>query len=752
MKPLALSLSLPLAFTACGGSGERNPDPGQTLLEVLDERSDLSSLRSLVETAGIETELSDPDARVMLFAPSNEAIAALPSDVTAYLTNNPAVLAEVLRYHVVAERRGLTGLNPIDDEDLTTMEGESITVVGGPPRTIEIQDATGMSFSIVAGDIPAGLSVIHIIDGVMLPREIEPQPPLEDLAGAVMDDGRFAVLVDAASTLRVGGRPLAQILRDPEAQTLFAPTDDAFGDLGVELADLSNDTDLGDVVTNLLLAHVASGRWSAERLQSEGEVPTRARIALPYEPASTGPATIGGAAVTETDVEASNGLLHVLDEVIVPPQLLQVATSTPGLGTFASTVDTEASPQTGNDLAPAVFEGDRPITVFAPDDEAFAVADLEGEDLDAVLRYHVLPGQLTADDLAATPDGTELDTLGGDVLTVVNDGTAVRLRDGRGSEVEILDFDIRALNGVLHVVANVLLPAAMPPLDVVETATDLSEDPANGIELGTLLRAASTLEIEGTPIANVLSEPGPWTLFAPTDTAFVGLQLDLTDLETDEALQDVVTNILSTHVVSGRVDSLALSVDPRVENLAGTTLDFDDSATPPLIERAAISELDIDASNGLLHLLDDVIVPPTLLEVSTETSTLTAWVAAVEGASAAVQAALDPNVFAGEAPITVFAPSDAAFAAADLGGEDVDDVLAYHALAGQVSASELEALGDGSTLLTLEGSELTVRTDGELLELEDGRGRRIAVQDPDVRTLNGILHGVDAVLLPPVAP
>ena len=108
-------------------------------------------------------------------------------------------------------------------------------------------------------------------------------------------------------------------------------------------------------------------------------------------------------------------------------------------------------------VEPDTLDGDAPVTVFAPDDAAFQGASLQGEDLDAVLATHAVAGQLLASDL--TP-GRILTTVGGNQLTVGNGGGGVpTLTDERGNTFRVLTTDIRTLNGAVHVIDGVLLPA-----------------------------------------------------------------------------------------------------------------------------------------------------------------------------------------------------------------------------------------------------------------------------------------------------
>lgn len=743
---LALLPAAALALLVGCGDDEVEVERADSPLDVIQTRSELSTLAALVESAGLEGELSDPGAGVTLFAPSNAAFDALPEELTTYLEANLDVLRDVLRYHVALERRPEGSLNPIDDEEILTAQGETIIVIGTQPRIIRIADQTGATFGLLREDLPAGGSVVHIIDGVMLPGPIEVGPGT--LVDVAKEAGQFGSLLTAASELTVAGQPLAEVLEAPGPTTLFAPTDPAFQDLGVDLSTLENDTDLGDVLTNILLAHVAAGDRSAADLDAAGAVPTEARVAFEFLPADAEmPATIGGAALAQTDVEASNGRIHVLSEVILPPTLLEVATSTPGLSTLVDVVNNQASDAVRDALTPNALDGDRPLTVLAPDDTAFSEADLDGEDLDRVLQYHVIEGQLTADDLFATPDGAELETLGGETLTVTNDAGMVALQDGRGRTIELLATDVRSINGIIHVVDTVLLPPESPEADLSATITELSTDPMFP-DFGSLLLTAG-VEVDGVPVTTTLAGPGPFTVFAPTDAAFANLGLDLTSLDEDEDLQAVVANVLFTHVLPRDASADDLAAAGTVQTLAKTPIDYVGTASPPTIGGARLNLVDIEASNGTLHIVDDVIVPPTLLQLASATSTLSSLASAVQSAGATVRGAVDPDVFSGDRPITIFAPVNAAFAASDLSEEDLDAVLAYHVVLGQVTAEDLRGLTDGTTIATAQGSLLTVQSRGAIVELVDARGNTIQVLDENIRARNGVIHAVDRVMLPP---
>ena len=163
--------------------------------------------------------------------------------------------------------------------------------------------------------------------------------------------------------------------------------------------------------------------------------------------------------------------------------------------------------------------------------------------------------------------------------------------------------------------------------------------------------------------------------------------------------------------------------------------------------------MDVAASNGIIHIMDEVIVPPTIVEVASATADLSTLVDAIGKASTAIQGAVTPNTLAGDSPITVFAPTNAAFAATglDLNALDqatLDGVLAHHVIPSQAMSSDLS---DGMTVNAANGS-LTIEIDSNTgaVTVVDGKGGRanVVATLKDIRTLTGVVHVIDAVLMP----
>ncbi len=242
----------------------------------------------------------------------------------------------------------------------------------------------------------------------------------------------------------------------------------------------------------------------------------------------------------------------------------------------------------------SALEGMGPFTVFAPTDDAFAAIDGEvlgdlidnTELLTAVLTYHVVPGRFAAADVAGLSSAP---TLNGKDLALSFDGTTVMV-DG----ATVTSADIEASNGIIHVIDQVLLPEAIA--DIIQTA--------RGAEIFTTLLAA----VEAAGLTDVLKGDGPFTVFAPTDDAFAAVDPDA--LNALLADTDALTAVLTYHVVPGEfaaADVLA-STELATVNGAGAPISLDTDGNPR-IDDAIIVATDIDARNGIVHVIDRVIFP-----------------------------------------------------------------------------------------------------------------------------------------------
>ena len=243
------------------------------------------------------------------------------------------------------------------------------------------------------------------------------------------------------------------------------------------------------------------------------------------------------------------------------------------------------------------LKGEGPLTVFAPSDEAFAKlpkgtveALLENKErLTSILLYHVVPGKIMASDVAGITSAKTL--LGQDAAIDASDGVAI-------AGAKVTATDIVCSNGVIHVIDSVMIPQDL--IGIASASDDFST-------LVTAVKAAGLVE--------TLQGDGPFTIFAPTNAAFAKLPAktlaDLLKPENKAKLQAVLTY----HVVPGKVlaeDVIGLSKATTVqgEDVAITLRrDDDDKIEGVMVDKANVTMTDIIGSNGVIHVIDSVILP-----------------------------------------------------------------------------------------------------------------------------------------------
>jgi uncharacterized surface protein with fasciclin (FAS1) repeats len=258
-------------------------------------------------------------------------------------------------------------------------------------------------------------------------------------------------------------------------------------------------------------------------------------------------------------------------------------------------------------------------------------------------------------------------------------------------------------------------------------------------ELSTL--TAALVEAE---LTTALRADGPFTVFAPVNSAFDALGSDVVDALLADENADLLAAVLGFHVVAGAaVMSDDLSDGQMVETLQGDDLTIGVSGGTVTVNGATVTTPDIEAANGVVHLVNAVLVPETDIVDTAVLNGFETLVALVR------QAGLESTLRGtnGGDGYTVFAPTEDAFGALASvpTGDDLVDVLTYHVVAGTVEAGDLT---DGQVVTTVQGATFTVNIDGTDVTLTDGSGATVNVVATDVSATNGVVHVVDAVLLP----
>lgn len=249
--------------------------------------------------------------------------------------------------------------------------------------------------------------------------------------------------------------------------------------------------------------------------------------------------------------------------------------------------------------------GPGPVTVFAPTNDAFAALLTElgvSKDallankplLTAVLTYHVLPAKV---ERAQVPLGQPVTSAQGGIFKVDAVGQNLVITDGRNRTATITATDIQAGNGVVHVIDRVILPADKT---IVQTAQALAP-------FSILVEAVVAADLAGA-----LSGTGPFTVFAPTNDAFAALLAEL-GIGKDALLADkaLLTKVLTYHVVPARVLKAQVPVGTPITSLQGETFTIDATLaiTDQRGRKAGIVSTDVLASNGVIHVVDKVILP-----------------------------------------------------------------------------------------------------------------------------------------------
>lgn len=543
---------------------------GANLYETA-KANNLTTLVTAIDLAGLKDAVSSVSP-LTVFAPTEAAFGAI-SPVLSYLVANSAysneLLARVLKAHVLNLNVTAAQVPTTATQVPTLLAGQNVTVLrnttsGKVTVGTEINQAT-----VVLANVAASNGVAHVVDTVLVPRTL----PLVNVVGTAQSVPTLSTLVQALAREGTQGGTLlstANATLAGKALTVFAPTNTAFGSLLTNLGLAS----LADVPASLLAAvlkaHVIVDSDVLRAAGAKGLKRTLAGlIDLDVQ-----------LNVSQSDIETLNGVVHVVNQVIVPTLASYVSTQ----DDLSKLVDLIG--QAG--LLPVASGALGALTLFAPTDAAFAKLPAKvvnhltnkipfnEQQLLSVLKYHVLAGASNSTQLGASKATVQGETLSfgaGKINGLVNI-TAANLNDAR-------------LGGFVHKIDGVLVPSTVPLKTIAELAA--------GSGLKTLVAALTAANLTNT---FDLPQTNEWTVFAPTDAAFAKIQSTV-----DKALAnpELLMTILKAHVVPRAVFSKDLPAEI-------TTLGGEKIKTSTL----KVNTADVGAINGVVHLIDDVIIPPSL--------------------------------------------------------------------------------------------------------------------------------------------
>ena len=576
----------------------------------------------------------------------------------------------------------------------------------------------------------------------------------------------FTTLLEA---LKLAG--LWEAVNDPEAElTIFAPTNDAF-------ADIQEGTVTEDTLLPVLLYHAVECKVTSSDLFGVGASPITVPTALEdntFDVVIKGhDIFIQGDAnnvddlpqVIEADIEACNGVVHVVDQVILPvlgPTILEIILNLGenlGFSEVASFLELTGVSQEIDDPT------DGPFTVFAPSNEAFEALDpyfldYLGNNLDVValiLQDHAVPGVITAEQLVAQdPPEAIISGLGEKIQPIVVNGQV--FLQATNTDPDILPMvgpvDIEASNGIVHIIDQLLLGS----IPAGATAA------LKGFTLFTAAVEAAGLTEQFNSIASLS------TVFLPTDDAFLALG----DATLNAVLSDprLLTRILETHVIpdlgltstailepveAGQSTLVSESGVPLEAVLDGDMLFVAAGGNQGL--GAQVVEVDIPAFNSVIHVIDTVLLPPSIAQVvenlGDEFSTL---LGALQG-TGLITSIDEPT----DEVLTAFAPTNAAFAQLDSFLDYLTDnpdilfmVVQGHAFINETNTTEMVSETPAAVLRSFANSIRPLKQDDgsiDLITFNNPRDNRPTIIEPfDIVASNGILHVIDRVILPNLPP
>lgn len=504
--------------------------------------------------------------------------------------------------------------------------------------------------------------------------------------------------------------------------TVFAPDNNAFDNLFMELG-VSGVQDIpAEDLKPILLYHVLGESFTSGMITDgyySSLSPAQGRTVSMYIGTSDGVKINGAASVTTADIETTNGVIHAIDAVILPPSIVDIAAQNEDFETLVSAV-------VGAGLAGTLSDASGTFTVFAPTDDAFATLGTDvPSDLTPILLYHVLGSPVFSDEISSGIVSS-LNAADPEIVVEVSD-MGVMLN----GSAKVIATDIVGTNGVIHVIDQVIIP--------INNGSIL--DAAMGIDDFSSLVAA----LAKSNLASTFMMEGAYTVFAPTNDAFavfiesIGVSFeDLTaaDLIPILTYHVIGSKVMSADVSTGYVSTLYATIDEQP-----VTLFVEVDGGVMLNGSVSVTAADVETSNGVIHVIDGVLVPTSVVDIAINNSNFTQLVQAV------VKAGLVETLSA-DGPFTIFAPTDEAFAQlfSDLGVSGIEEIsaetlipiLQYHVVAGNVLSTDLSdgdfATLNGSINISMADS-VTINGDSE-------------VSATDIQGTNGVVHVINKVLLP----
>lgn len=273
---------------------------------------------------------------------------------------------------------------------------------------------------------------------------------------------------------------------------------------------------------------------------------------------------------------------------------------------------------------------------------------------------------------------------------------------------------------------------------VIKDEKDIVDTAVSAGSFKTLVAAVKAAEL-----VEVLKSKGPFTVFAPSDEAFAKLPAGTVETLLKPENKAKLIQLLTYHVVPGRIDAAHVVKINSAASVAGPSISIVNKNNAVMVDNANVVATDISCTNGLIHIIDSVIMPRDIVDTAVSAGSFNTLVAAVKAAGLV-------ETLKGDGPFTVFAPTDEAFAKLPKGTlesllkpENKDKlaaILNYHVVAGKVLAADVVKINSAKTV---NGQSVKVSTKGDAVMVDEAK-----VLKADVLGANGVIHVIDSVMLP----
>lgn len=593
-------------YECCPGFSRKPMDHGCPIAKKLQDfistarELNLNELIRAIEAVDLVPMLTETNNSFTIFGPTDEAfqkIKSLPlgeNEVPLQDMDSMVIVSEQATDALLQDTRNLVlGHLALGTLTSTRLKNNQLVETASPFKSkirVNLYDSpqhvmTTDCKRVITVDNLVLNGVIHVVEEIL-------QPVTDSLMDKISRNPDLSYLKTA-----VGRTGLGQILREDGDLTVFAPTDSAFRKMDPTLLNklLSNPTCLTKIVKNHVLPSVVCSAVIQGQTQTKNALGNYINLTRD----DNNKLYVNGVQVISKDNMATNGVLYIIDDVLLVDDALNALTvaEKSGFTRLLDLIDTAGLKKTVENL--------ENVTIFVPTNEAIealdeaTLSDLvnNSEKLQEVLKYHIVPSEVTCQGFY---DSVQLDTLDGGKKIRINEYSSFPFQNKwipTAQCAKIIKTNVKSCNAIIHVVDKVLIPPSGNVVDVLAKDSRFST-------LVDLLKKAD--------LADTLQEDGPFTVFAPTNTVFKALGSDAV-LEL-QGNKDLLVKLLKNHIVQGTICCSGIFrghwlTGQKIHTLSGEMYHLSrEHSDQPTIGHAKVTECDNTGTNGVVHVIDRVLM------------------------------------------------------------------------------------------------------------------------------------------------